>query len=298
MEINGSRDHFFEKVGSILEQEDIYIVSADLAGRPFDPIREKCPNRYVSVGIAEQNMISVASGIALCGKKVIAYAANPFIALRAFDQIRNSAVLMNLPIAIAGLGIGFGVSTCGTTHFVTEDFAIMSLCPNLNIITVSDDLVADYAFDMFLRMKRPLYIRFDKDCSGRLCQNMCSSSGFRYLRREGRELAISIGYMAGLVLQEQPDMAVIDVFSYPFDEDKLLEEMRLFPKIYIYEEQQKRGGLGSAILEFLNRRKQFLDIELIGIDYAGRFPCCYGSREYWLEQYGLTVQKDVTSYRR
>lgn len=287
MKINGSRDRFFEKVGAVLEEEDIYIVSADLAGRPFDIIRERYPERYISVGIAEQNMISVASGIALCGKKVIAYAANPFIALRAFDQIRNSVSLMNLSVAIVGLGIGFGISTYGTTHFVTEDFAMMSLCPNLKIITVSDDNIADYAFDALLRMEGPVYMRFDKDCSGSLSEKADLSSGYRYLQKGGHSLILSTGYMAGIMAERQIEASVIDVFSYPFDEMMLLEEMKSYRKVYVCEEQQKRAGLGSAILEALNRNKRHVDVELVGVDYQGQFPCSYGSREYWMKQYGL-----------
>ena len=107
-------------IEEIKKGEDLYIVSADLAAPCMDEFRESCPRRYVSVGIAEQNLIAVASGLALSGKKVVAYAANPFTVTRAFDQIRNCVSMMNLPIVIAGLGAGFSVTECGATHFVLD----------------------------------------------------------------------------------------------------------------------------------------------------------------------------------
>jgi len=287
MRLNGSRDVFFERIGERLEAEDIFIVSADLAGRPFDQIRKVYPERYISVGIAEQNMISVACGIALCGKKVIAYASNPFVVFRAFDQIRNCASLMGLPIAIAGVGVGFGSAAYGPTHFVTEDFAMMSLCPNMEIITVTDDTIADYALERFLHLRGPLYLRFDKSSPDNFCGKWDLSCGYRYMREGEENLILSSGYTVPLALEQQSDSAVIDVFSYPFTESGLLEEIKKYKKVFVFEEQQRRGGLGSLILEMLTKNRLCTNIELVGIDYDGHFPSTYGSRDYWLNKYRL-----------
>lgn len=291
MKLNSSRDLFFNRVGEAMEREDIYIVSADLAGRPFDEIRAKHPNRYVSVGIAEQNMISVASGIALSGKKTIAYTSNPFIAFRAFDQIRNAVALMDIPLAIAGVGVGFGISEYGTTHFITEDFAMMSLCPNMRIITVSDETIAEEAYKAFLAARGPMYLRFDKQCSGKLLTDEDGGKvferGFRWLRRcKSQRLIVATGYMAQLALESE-NAAVIDLFSLPFEIPAFLEILKEFEGVWILEEQQRRGGLGSYLLEILNGYPLPAKIELRGIDYGRSFPSTYGSRDYWLKEYGL-----------
>lgn len=287
--MKAGRDYFFDKVGQIMEQEDVYIVSADLAGRPFDIIRERHPDRFVPVGIAEQNMISVACGIALCGKKVIAYTSNPFIAFHAFEQVRNGASLMDLPVAIAGVGVGFGISEYGTTHFVTEDFAIMSLCPNLKIITVSDNTIAEKAVSEFLSCKSPLYLRFDKQCGDEIGETTGEdyNNGFRYIRRGDDTLVITTGYMSQLAKNSPGTQTIMDLFSFPFRVDAFMAEIEKYKAIVVYEEQQKRGGLGSALLEILNEKNVKAEIRIKGINYDGRFPSVYGSRRYWLEKYKL-----------
>lgn len=287
--MKASRDYFFEEIGKVLEAKDIYIVSADLAGKPFDYIRENYPDRYVSVGIAEQNMISVACGIALCGSKVIAYTSNPFISFRAFDQVRNGAALMNLPIAIAGVGVGFGISEYGTTHFVTEDFAMMSLCPNMKIITISDNAVAEKAYHEFVNGSTLMYLRFDKLCGDEITivTNEDYQHGFRYIRNGENILIISTGYLTHMAMEYSSSEAVIDLFSFPFDSDALLFEINKYRKVYVLEEQQIRGGLGSALLESFRTENIKADVVLKGINYEGKYPSVYGSREYWLRQYGL-----------
>lgn len=286
--MNG-RDYFFDKIGSVMEDKDIYIISADLAGRPFDYIRKEYPDRFVPVGISEQNLISVACGMAMSGKRTIAYAANPFIVYRAFDQIRNSVSLMDIPVTIAGFGVGFGVSVCGTTHFTTEDFSMMSLCPNMKIVTVSDNTIAEKAFGEFLNCQTPTYLRFDKQCGGELGETTWEdySNGFRYIQRGGNILFISTGYMSQLAKDSAGDQAVMDLFSYPFNSDALIGEIEKYRTIVVCEEQQKRGGLGSTILELMNERNVKAEVRLKSIDYGERLPSVYGSRSYWLEKYGL-----------
>lgn len=302
MKPNSARDSFFQQIGLCMEKEDIYIVSADLAGQPFDAIREKYPGRFVQVGIAEQNMISVAIGIAATGSKTIAYTANPFIALRAFDQIRNGAAMMHVPLTIAGVGTGFSISDYGTTHFCTEDVAIMRLCPGLRQITISDDTIAKLALRQFLDSNGLFYLRFDKMCSGALFEEEpVFDLGFRKKTGGGNSvLLITQGYTSHVAKTirwaagQEPDW--IDIFTVPFNEDQLFSEIKKAKKIVVCEEQQKCGGLGSMLLELLNARHIKKELVLLGIDYGEEFPEVYGSREFWLDKYRIdadAIQKEV-----
>lgn len=289
---NTARNYFFEEIGKRLESEDIYIVSADLAGPPFDFIRREYPDRYVSVGIAEQNLISVACGIAMTGRKVIAYAANPFISFRAFDQVRNAVSLMNLPITIVGLGMGFSVWVCGTTHFVTEDVSMMSLCPGLNTITVSDTDVAGKTLEYILQGGHaPCYVRFDKDCSDSMSgKNFEIKKGWRYVRNGERILIIAQGYtsqMAHSADYGDENPSIMDIVMTPLDSDSFASEVKKYERLIVIEEQQLRGGLGSIVLEILNEYEISKPVKRMGIDYGGRFPEFYGSREYMMEYYHI-----------
>lgn len=126
---NKTRNVFFDKIYNLMKKdEDIVIISVDLAGPPFDRIRKDFPDRYIGVGIAEQNAIAVACGLCSVGKKAIVYASNPFSLFRGFDQIRNCVCMMKLPVIIVGLGTGFSLSDCGSTHFVIEDITLAATC--------------------------------------------------------------------------------------------------------------------------------------------------------------------------
>ncbi len=296
---NQMRNLFFEKIEGLLDSEDVYIVSADLAGPPFDSIRSKHSNRYVSVGIAEQNLISVSCGIAMTGKRVIAYAANPFIAFRAFDQIRNAIGVMNIPVTIVGLGTGFSVSVCGVTHFSTEDIAMMSLCPGIKCITANDSAVVEYALELFKKRQSPLYIRFDRDCDEDLSNRQIdTNNGWRYIKKTNDlvydKLIISQGYAShvvnSIVFDSNPP-SLMDVYETPFDEVSFVKEVVNYKRILVVEEQQLRGGLGSIVLEIFNSFDVSVPIRRIGIDYSGRFPNHYGSRDYWLDYYGINASK-------
>lgn len=290
---SAARNYFFEEIGKKMETEDIYIVSADLAGPPFDFIREKYANRYVPVGIAEQNLISVACGIALTGKKVIAYTSNPFIAFRAFDQVRNAAALMGIPLAIVGVGTGFSISAYGTTHFITEDISMMSLCPGLKTITVSDMKVAQKALEYVLGNDHlPCYIRFDKDCDDNLTENDFNlKNGWRYIKQSAsKTLVISQGYTSHIANSadfgnEAP--SIIDIVANPFDEKSFVDEIQKYEKIIVIEEQQLRGGLGSIILEILNNYGIYKPLKRLGIDYGDEFPEFYASRDYLTKYFGI-----------
>lgn len=295
MKQNAARNYFFDEIGKKMEKEDIYIVSADLAGPPFDFIREKYHDRYVPVGIAEQNLVSVACGIAMTGKKVIAYTSNPFIAFRAFDQVRNAVTLMDLSLTVVGVGTGFSISPYGTTHFITEDIAMMSLCPGLRTITVSDMDTAEKALTCVFQDKHaPCYIRFDKDCNDNLADNGFEfEKGWRYVREGRNTLIIGQGYTSHIACNtcfSGPKPSIMDIFMSPFEESSFVNEVKNYEKVIVVEEQQLRGGLGSIILEIMNSYGVNVPVTRMGIDFSEGFPEVYGSRKYWLEYYGIDAK--------
>lgn len=296
MKQNASRNFFFEEIGKKMDSEDIYVVSADLAGPPFDFIRKEYPERYVPVGIAEQNMMSIACGIAMTGKRVLAYTSNPFISFRAFDQIRNAVALMEVPLIIVGVGTGFSISSYGTTHFITEDIAMMSLCPGLRTITVSDIEIAKKALNYVMQeTHEPCYIRFDKDCNDSITNSEFElEKGWRYIQTGESTLIIGQGYtsqmLKALTMQKVP-FAVMDIFSNPFDEKSFIEEMKKYDRVIVFEEQQLRGGLGSIILEIQNKYGVDVNVYRKGIDFSKGFPKVYGSRKYWMDYYNISIDE-------
>ncbi len=302
MSVNTTRDIFFQTIYELVKsEEDIVIVSADLGAPSLDSFREEFPNRFINVGIAEQNLISVSCGLALAGKKVIAYAANPFPIFRSYDQIRNAVILMNLPITIVGLGTGFSVSECGATHFAIEDISIMRTLPNISIISVSDDIIAKEAALNTVSISKPRYLRFDRLVKNGLYdnhKNIDFMKGFEVIKPGNKIVALTEGFIGSIVkelLSQNPEtmdeIAVIDVFSLPFNETLMLEELEGYDKIITLEEHILNGGLGSSIIELLNDHLITKKVKRIGINLDEGYPRVYGDREYLMNCYGLCINK-------
>ena len=137
------RDTFLESVYALMSKnKDIFFVTADFGSPVLDKIRSDCPDQFINVGIAEQNLINVSVGIALEGYKVFAYAIAPFITMRCYEQIRvNLALLSNirkLNVNLIGVGAGYSYPVSGPTHQCYEDISIMRTMPNMQIFSPRD----------------------------------------------------------------------------------------------------------------------------------------------------------------
>ena len=292
MAANQTRNVFFERVSSLMaKDQDIVIVSVDLAGPPFDKIRKEYPDRYVGVGIAEQNSVAVSCGLASAGKKVIVYAANPFPFLRAYDQIRNCACTMNLPITIVGLGTGFSVAECGTTHLTIEDIALSSLCAGLDTYSVSDNDMAVYLADKFTSFTKPTYIRFGKWAGESLgtFTDEIFDNGYRVVKEGTRTAIVTTGCTVSLVKQMKlpEDVALYDWFKLS-DAKDITESLKKYDSVLTVEEHLKKGGLGTLLLEAFNCFSVETKVNRMGIELPEGYPQQYGDRQYWLQYFGIT----------
>ena len=296
--MNECRDAYLKEiVKAIYDGEDVYLVAADLAAPCLDKLREDYPQRYVSVGIAEQSLIAVASGLALTGKKVIAYTSNPFLIFRAFDQIRNCVCAMKLPLVLLGLGAGFTPPDYGFTHFILEDINILRGSTELTIYNVSDVNLAGYVAQKTLNLSSPIYVRIDRlvDAEYELTTNDVDR-GFRVLHKAVNKkiCVVSTGIMSTEcfeVIKSRQDFVnnvdLIDVFSFPFDEKALVDELKNCYKIVTVEEMRLQGGLGSAVFETLGDAGIYIPVQRLGVDISRGLSSHYGSREWHLKQFGL-----------
>lgn len=297
-----TKNAFFEEVHTLLSaMPDLYIVTVDLAGPPFDKIRAEYPKQYISAGIAEQNAVQIACGMALCGKKVVVYGVDPFITGRAFDQIRNCVALMGIPIVIAGANAGIA-SDCGITHSAMEQMSLMSVCPGLKSIFVSDNRMARLAAHDVWRMEGPVYLRFDAASEPELPDVPIDwKKGFRILR-EGRDsVVVSMGCAWRSLLPELDAMeqtpTLIDLFSYPFDKKGLLDILAGHGAVVTYEEHFLRGGLGSILLELMNESGLSIPVKRIGIDTSLALPQTYADHSYRLQEFMIEPERVTSALR-
>jgi len=290
-------------VCELVEQgKDIVVVSEDYAAPVFDDFRKKYPQRFLSVGIAEQNGVAVACGLALGGKYPIVYGCAPFPLTRAVDQVKSAVAGMQLPMAILNSGIGFGVPEFGATHYNMDDIAIVRGIPGIKIVTPTDNAMSEQLADYSIAYGAPIYLRFDKNCEGQLCSDneISFERGFRVVgKSEGLidVVIISCGVMvwemltlSQLIADEGINTKVLDLYSLPFDEVGLLNEIGNLPVVTV-EEHIIQGGVGSAVLEAVNVHKQRNSVTRLGVDFGNSYPSISGGREYFMKKYGLSMDQ-------
>lgn len=276
--------------------EDIVIVSSDYAAPSLDDFRVTHKERYVSVGIAEQNLIQVSCGIQLAGHTAVAYGMAPFPCIRAADQIKNTVSLMNIPVSIVSAGVGFAIPEFGATHYCAEDIAIMRTIPGIKIINLTDQTMAEKTAEMSVKTQQSLYIRIDKYSDNVIYkeEDIDFEKGFAVMN-QGKDITlIGCGYYSERLLhiaetlkEKGISAKVIDLFSIPFSEKHFIEEIENDDLIMTVEEHVLQGGLGTVVLETLNKYGVTKRVKRMGIDFGDKYTNLFGSREYFIKKYGL-----------
>jgi transketolase len=158
------RDAFFERLVEVARQDDrIIVLSADHGAFALEKFQEEMPERYINMGIAEQNMVGVAAGLAASGKIVFIYGITPFVSLRVLEQLTLDVAAMQLSVNVISVGAGFTYSTDGPTHQGLQDIAAVSTIPGMTILNSSDPTNTRAFVDLAIETEKPHYIRIEKE---------------------------------------------------------------------------------------------------------------------------------------
>ena len=289
------RDVFIEQVyNRMVEDNSLFFISADFGSPKLDMLREKFKDRFINVGIAEQNLINISTGLALEGFTVYAYAIAPFLTMRAYEQIRVNlslhAQLKEININLIGVGAGLSYDVSGPTHHCLEDITIMRTLPNLTIFSPSDWVLAEKFVDYSIKIKKPKYLRFDGKPLPQIYPHIEDKdliNGFKELRMGENICLVSTGYMthkaikiADLLKDKNISIGVIDIFILkPFNEDLFFKAINEYKYIITLEEAFiNKGGLDSLIAGAVDRRNSKMRLKRLGFKDAYVFDM--GSREH------------------
>lgn len=175
------RNRFAEELTKIaMENDDILFLYGDIGNRLFDNYKKNLPNRSFNCGVAEQNMIGVAAGLAKTGFIPVVYTINSFLYLRAFEQIKLDVCYPRLPVIMVGTGSGLSYSELGTTHHSLEDLGVLRQFPNLNIYAPSSPNELVEVMRYAYASKAPSYIRIGKKDEGELAKIESVLDNFNY----------------------------------------------------------------------------------------------------------------------
>lgn len=243
--------------------KNVVVLDADLAGATKSGIFQKeFPNRFFDMGIAEQNMMATAAGMATCGKIPFASTFAVFATGRAYDQIRNSICYPNLNVKICGSHAGVTVGEDGATHQMLEDINIMKCLPNMKVICPSDDVQTKWAVKEMAEINGPCYIRTCRLASNIIYdENQEFELGKAVQFGDGTDatvfatgICVSEALKAIDILKEKNiNIRVIDMFSLkPIDRDIIIKSAKETKNLISVEDHSVIGGLGSIIADVLS----------------------------------------------
>jgi len=294
------RNAFIRGLTALAERDDrVVLLSGDLGYKIFDDFAKRFPGRFINAGVAEQNMVGVATGLALEGFRPFVYSIATFATLRCFEQIRDDVCYNDVPVTVVGVGGGFSYGANGPTHHATEDIAIMRTLPNMTVVCPGDPVEAELAVAAGASHGGPLYLRLGRAGdpvvhTGRPDMQIGKSIKLR----EGNDGAlVSTGGMlpvamaaADLLEAENISCRVISMHTVkPLDTAALEACCTETKALFTLEEHSRIGGLGSAAGEWMSESGEPGKLTCFAAE--DRFADTAGSQEYLRQQQGLSAQQ-------
>lgn len=282
------------------ENDKLFVCTPDV-GMSLIEFKNEFPDRYVDVGIAEQDCIGVAAGLALEGNIPVVMGMLPFLSMRACEQVRTAVCYQNLPVRIIGTGGGL-TSGGGSTHNAMEDLAILKAMVNMTVMSIGDPNMIRDILKLSMEYDGPMYIRLAQGKKDRQLYEpgtIAFSIGGSVTAREGNDITvIAHGEMVGEALdvaeeakKDGIDVRVIDMYTIkPFDEEVVKKAVEETGKIIVWEDHLMSGGLASSIADyFVDNSIYPSKFKRFGIPqvYAG-----FGDGEAQREKYGY-ASKDI-----
>lgn len=256
---------------------DIIVVTSDSRGSgKLAPFGQKYPEQHIEVGIAEQNLVGVAAGLASCGKKVFAVSPACFLTARALEQIKNDVAYSDNPVNLIGISAGVSYGALGSTHHSLHDFAVLRAINNIIIVAPADNYETEQAIKLAAKTDLPVYLRFGKKVMQPLKEinNEEFVLGKGRVITEGKDVAIIAtgetvfpSFEAARKLKEEGVAAtVVSMHTIkPLDTSLLAELAGKCKAIVTVEEHSVNGGLGEACASYLMQHGILKPFRIIGI---------------------------------
>ena len=305
MEKQATRDAYGKALVELgKKHQDVVVLDADLSkSTKTADFAKQFPERFINAGIAEQNMVGMAAGLASAGKVVFASTFAIFATGRAFEAVRNSVAYSKMNVKLCATHAGLTVGEDGGSHQSVEDIALMRSVPNMTVVVPADGVSTARAVSALYDMNGPAYLRLGRPAVPVIYdQDSPFEIGRANRLRRGKDAAIiACGVMvskaleaAELLAREGIEAAVVDMHTIkPLDEAAVIELARETGNILTVEEHSIIGGLGSAVCETVCAHHPVPVVRLGVNDVFGQS----GEPHELLEHYGLTVEKIVHNVR-
>lgn len=284
----------------------IILLTGDLGFKALEDFQQRLPRQFYNVGAAEANMIGVAAGLALSGKKVFVYSIAPFITFRVYEHLRNDICHHQLDVTLIATGGGFSYGTQGRSHNLMEDLAAMRVLPHMKILVPADQHEAEAASNIVLSTRGPTYLRLGKNLAEIHAATPTAALGQGIVVQSGSDLTVvGIGNImnvvrdVGSILQRQGlSVRIISLLTLkPLDEALIKQAAQETHAVFTVEEHSFHGGLGGAVAEVLMESERNGHITFRRFALPEESYQRIGSQEYLREVYHLSADHISRSIR-
>ena len=281
------------------KDERIFLITPDIGYSVLEVFMNEFPNRSLNVGVAEQNAVGIAAGMALNGLIPYVYTINPFACMRPFEQIRVDVAYMNTNVRIVGVGAGFSYGSAGATHHSIEDIAIMRAIPNMTVVCPGDPWEVNEAVKASVDYKGPMFMRLGKQ--GEPIINTSKSKfklGKAITIRSGKDVHIISTSNTLEIARDVCDILKMNKISAsllsmhtikPFDQKAVIDLLKTKKPVFTIEEHNIIGGLGSAVAEVIAESEYNPVFKRIGV--PDKFSHFVGGHDFIRSKFGLTKEK-------
>lgn len=291
------RDTFVKTLVALAkEDKNIELITGDLGFGVLKPFWEQCPDQFSNAGIAEQNMTTVAAGMALEGKTVFTYSIGNFPTLRCLEQIRNDCAYHNANVKVVCIGGGFVYGSLGMSHQATEDLAILRALPNVVVMAPADLVEAEECTKALANYQGTAYLRLGRGGEKRIHEKIEAFQIGKAIKvKDGERVAI---FSTGAIFEEVTaayEQLIEDgynpaVYTFPtvkpIDKDVIAQCAEKFDLIVTCEEHNIVGGFGSAVAEVMAEMKS-KKAYLLRVGLNDKYSIKVGNQKYLREQYGM-----------
>lgn len=288
------------------DDENIELITGDLGFGVLKPFWEQCPDQFTNAGIAEQNMTTVAAGMALEGKNVFTYSIGNFPTLRCLEQIRNDCAYHNANVTIVCIGGGFVYGSLGMSHQATEDLAVLRALPNVVVMAPADLVEAEACTKALAKYSGTAYLRLGRGGEKRIHEKIESFQIGKAIKvNDGKRIAI---FSTGAIFEEVKKTYDIlketgyepAVYTFPtvkpIDKETIENVAKRFELIVTCEEHNIVGGFGSAVAEVIAEMKN-KKATLLRIGINDEYSVRVGNQKYLREQYGIDADGVATKIK-
>lgn len=287
------RNEFSRKAQDVLvSNPKTVFITGDLGFNALEGVQSAAKTRFINAGVAEQNMMGVAAGLAYKGYETFVYSIAPFAVYRCFEQIKIDVCIHNMPVYIIGNGGGYGYGIMGATHHAIEDIGCLSTLPNITCWIPAFNEDVEYCMNRITELRKPAYLRLGM---GKNYPADFEIAAVNHIKKATRPkiTIVALGPVVHNALDaagENDDVDVFTVLTVPFIEisEQLIQSIKQTKRVLVIEEHVARGGLGEYLLSWII-------IQGIAVDkykslHAKGYPNkLYGSQAFHQKESGLDV---------